>query len=228
MGVTIHYKGRLKNIEEVNQLVDELEEVARTNEWHYQIIDTLQDFVEMIEQVVPEDLEELELSHLRGIALGQPESEPIWMVFDEDGQLITPMVAYIRHQDPEYYKTLDFHAFTRTQSGGPEYHIKLVKLLKYLSSKYFDEWEVLDDGQYYVSGDEEKLKEQMLMIDRSMAALNDAFEAHGENLLDKSEDEIKDFISNVLGSDALNVNVVKIGDELPDIDLDELLDDDEE
>lgn len=228
MGVTIHYSGRLKSTALIEELVDEMVEVANANAWSYQILEG-NETASM--DVVDDEGEEtsIEIPPLNGITVNAEDGEPIWMLFDPEGNLRTPMVTLMSVRDPEYFKDLKYHAFTKTQFAGVEFHIKLVNLLKYISDKYFEEWNVLDESKYYETGDRDELINCMAIIDKSMAALNEAFEAHGDNLVDKSEDEIKDFITQVLGNEAVNINVVKISDDpLDNIDLDELLNDDEE
>jgi len=204
MGVTIHYGGTIKSVDMVDDLVDEMVEVCTANNWDYQIVDTRKH-----KNTDPND----PLPHLKGISFGAERSESVWFTFNEVGLLLSPMVALFQQQEPEQTKSMHHHAFTKTQFAGPEYHIKLVKLLKYVADKYFDEWHVSDESDYYETGNEERLKQCMNLIDKSMAALSDAFDVHGEKMAGKSEDEIKDFIGKVLGDQALDIKVIKLGEE---------------
>lgn len=204
MGVTIHYGGTLKSIELVDDLVDEIVEVCNANDWKYQIVDT-----RTHENTDPND----PLPHLKGISFGTDESESIWYTFNESGMLLSPMVALFQQHEPEQMEGLDHHAFTKTQSAGPDYHIKLVNIMKYVAKKYFTIWNVNDKSQYYETGDKDHLVECMGIIDRSLAALNDAFAEHGEDMTHKSEEEIKEFIGKVLGGEAIDIKVIKLGDE---------------
>ncbi len=201
MGVTIHYGGSLKSIDQLDDLVDEMVEVSDANQWKYQIIDTKKHSNLSKDDPLP---------HLKGISFGPEESESIWFTFNESGQLISPMVALFQQHQPIQTIDMDHHAFTKTQDAGPDFHIKIVNMMKYVANKYFDVWNVNDESNYYETQDREHLIECMGIIDRSLAALNDAFEVHGESMSNKSEDEIKDFIGKVLGSEALDIKVIKL------------------
>ncbi len=204
MGVTIHYGGSIKSIDLVDELVDEMVEVCNANNWKYQLIDT-----KTHETVDPNDT----LPHLKGIAFGIDEAESVWFTFDHYGMLLSPMVAMFQQHEPEQTKGMDHHAFTKTQSAGPDYHIKIVNIMKYVSNKYFKDWSVKDESEYYETENREHLVECMDIIDKSLAALNEAFAVHGEGMAGKSEQEIKDFIGKVLGAEALDIKVIKLGDE---------------
>jgi hypothetical protein len=55
-------------------------------------------------------------------------------------------------------------AWTKTQFAGAETHILLCKLLKYLEKKYFAEFEVIDEGGYYHTGDASRLAEKLAFL----------------------------------------------------------------
>ena len=204
MAITIHYGGQLKSVDLIDELVDEIVEVCHVNNWAYQIVDT-----RTHKNIDPND----PLPHLKGISFGIDETESVWFTFDTTGKLLSPMIALFQEQEPEKTKKLNHHAFTKTQSAGPEYHVKIVNILKYVSSKYFSRWNVSDESQYYETDNYDQLIECMTLIDNSMAALNEAFAAHGESMKGKSEVEIKEFIEKVLGREALDIKVIKLGDE---------------
>ena len=204
MGVTIHYGGSLKSIDLLENLVDEMVDISDANNWEYRIIDTRKQ-----NKVAGDE----KLPHLKGISFGPDKSESIWFTFNESGQLISPMVAMFQQHEPEQTKDMIHHAFTKTQSAGPDFHIKIVKIMKFVSNKYFSKWNVKDESQYYETENREHLIECMGVIDRSLAALNEAFEVHGESMSNKSEEEIKDFIGQVLGNEALEIKVIKLGNE---------------
>ncbi len=204
MAITIHYGGSIKSIELIDELVDEMVEVCNANNWSYQIVDT-----KTHKNIDPND----PLPHLKGISFGLDETESVWLTFDSTGKLLSPMVAVFLQHDTNTTEHLDYHAFTKTQSAGPEYHVKIVNILKYISGKYFSAWNVNDESQYYETGNHDYLIEAMTLIDKSMAALNEAFAAHGGSMQGKTEVEIKEFIEQVLGKEALDIKVIKLGDQ---------------
>ena len=66
------------------------------------------------------------------------DNEPIFKGF--------PKLVYMMH--------------TKTQRGGPDTHIAIIKLFKYLEKKYFVEMTVSDEGNYWETSDKEVLQER--------------------------------------------------------------------
>ena len=66
--------------------------------------------------------------------------------------------------------------FVKTQFASPEIHIIIVKLLRYLKEKYFQRFEVIDEGKYWETGDEDLLAEKMEFLSQKMNALAQALE----------------------------------------------------
>jgi|GEM_PF-668683 len=222
MGVTLHYKGQLKSVELIEQITNELIDISEARGWKYQIIN-----------IGDKNKSEAGNLNLKGLMTGPEHCEPISMTFIEDGRLISPMLTVFPPEDIEkFLKDDDFFAFTKTQMAGAEVHIEIVKLLKYLSSKYFETWECKDDSGFYETGDLSKLEETMGVIDKAMTALDDAFQEHGDSLDKENPQEMIDFISNVLGVEDIEVKIVNAtidddGIEIIDEDaaLEELLND---
>lgn len=202
MGVTIHYGGNLKSIDQLDDLIDEMIEVSNANKWEYQLFP----------EITSKEKDPL-LPSLKGIAFGHDNSEPIWLTFNSKGELLSPIVAMFNQNKSDPIQEIPYNAFTKTQYGGPEYHIKVVNLLKYLEQKYFSLWNVRDESRYYETEDKDHLVECMTIIDRSLTALNEAFEVHGAELSNQSEEEIKNFINKVLGSEAIDIKVIKLNGE---------------
>ena len=52
--------------------------------------------------------------------------------------------------------------------------IIMLNLLKYLQKRYIPDLQVIDEGDYWESGDEERLKEKMAFLDEKMDRIADA------------------------------------------------------
>jgi hypothetical protein len=197
MGVTLHYKGRLKSTTLIAEITEELVDISEARDWEYQIIKSKNGST-------PKSGLELD-----GIMTGPKGCEPISMTFLSDGRLVSPLLSVFPSDDiKRFLEDDDYYAFTKTQLGGTESHIEIVKLLKYLSKKYFDTWDCKDDSEYYKTGDKEKLKETMGYIDNAMTALDEAFDEHGDTLNKNNPQEMIDFISSVLGVEDIEVKIV--------------------
>ncbi len=201
MGVTLYYKGKLKTPDLIPDLVKELEEISNVNGWQNQVITPN---LKTVTDKQPK---------ISGIVLSPEKSEPVAMTFDEDGNLISLLALYLAEQNEEPLEDLLHTVFVKTQFAGPKYHVKLCNLLKYLSNKYFSDFECKDDSGYYETGDETKLLEVMSTIDRMMDSLDDAFSMHSEDLKDKSPEEIKDFIGNVLKGQPIEIQHINFDEE---------------
>jgi hypothetical protein len=64
--------------------------------------------------------------------------------------------------------------FTKTQFANVTTHVALCNLLRFLGDKYFEDWEVCDEGRYYETGNLEYLAQVMGFLN---AAINDMAEA---------------------------------------------------
>ncbi len=198
MGVTLHYKGKLKSATLIEDIVSELTDISEARNWKYQII-----------KPDSKDDPEKEFLNLQGIMTAPENCEPISMTFLADGRLVSPVLSVFSPDDiKQFLEEDDYYAFTKTQFAGVETHIEIVKLLKYLSSKYFEVWDCKDDSEYYQTEDVTKLEETMDTIDKAMTALDDAFHEHGDTLDKGNPQEMMDFISSVLGVDDIEVKIV--------------------
>jgi hypothetical protein len=63
-----------------------------------------------------------------------------------------------------------------TPFAPPDILITLVKFLRYLEEKYFQTLDVIDEGNYWETGDEDLLKEKMGFLSQKMDAVSQALE----------------------------------------------------
>ncbi|NIR51856.1 hypothetical protein GWO43_25100 [candidate division KSB1 bacterium] len=181
MGVTIHYTATLKSPDLLSELCDEIAELSKEAGWKSTHIGP--------ERVKLPNSTEM---GVEGTLLNIHEKmEPVNLIFDDTGQMVN--FAFLpgfniwgaeqELQDLQIteigndgqvkkvtpYQDIDFQtmsrwASTKTQFAGPGAHICLCKLLNYLDNKYFASIEVRDEGEYWESGELEKLVENMNFI----------------------------------------------------------------
>jgi len=195
MGVTLHYRGKLKSPALIEPLISEVGALANEAKWRCLFV-----------EAEPREIFNGIVVTLRGIEIQvHPQCEFLNLVFDENGRLIfvlglellashgfivekeDALGTYVTMEMPspeklakltwdDLTKILNVNtAFTKTQFAGAETHILLCKLLRYLEKKYFAELEVIDEGDYYYKGDASTLTEKM-------AFLNHIIENAGEVL----------------------------------------------
>ncbi|MBC7776461.1 MAG: hypothetical protein H7246_13590 [Phycisphaerae bacterium] len=179
MGVTIHYRGRLRQKKDIEAITLEVEDLCKSAHWKYHLWNGMD-----------------ENKPLHGISFQtHPESESVWMTFDKEGVL---------HNFFSIDGTVDYHDeegypwnFTKTQFAGVEAHIVVCKLLRFLGDKYFEDWKVMDEGRYYETGDATYLKQVMDFISDAIndlsESLTDIPAKDGESLVQYITDIAKRF-----------------------------------
>jgi hypothetical protein len=180
MGITIHYQGKIDDLNAIPQFVDDLIDFAEIAGWKYDIIDI---------HTQPQ---------LIGIVLNiHPESEGFRLTFDSIGEL----KSYFYYQDVHgRERTQEVHPlFVKTQFGGIETHITIIKLLKYINKKYISNLKVYDEGQFWDSGDVKLLRRKFAYLKKALEKTKDIFldsnlsdgVKNGEELLDRIETLVK-------------------------------------
>ena len=155
MGLTFHYQGTIKEVKRIADLSDEVKDICETMNWRYQN----RDFEFKLDKHVMQHIgfENKASIALRGIMFcPHPESEWVYLYFTEKGQLTSP--ATLQFVDTSIEPEFIFSAFTKTQYAGPEVHIAVLKLLDYLDKKYELSLQITDEGEYWETKDETRLK----------------------------------------------------------------------
>lgn len=175
MGITILYRGKLKSPDLIDTMSKELSKIANLMEWDYTILD--EDFKKPTDiklEVRENGCEIVGHLALKGINLNvHKDCSSLSFLFDLNGILRDP-VQMAREQAVEN-ETPPF-SFVKTQFAPPDIHITLIKLLRYLKRKYFQTFEVIDEGKYWETGDEDLLKEKMEFLSQKMDAVSQALE----------------------------------------------------
>ena len=155
-------------------LMEEVADLCKGLNWPYDILDD---------------------DKIKGIIVGPQESEPLWFTFTPDGR--TCDVINLQHSDPSdtYYSL----CHTKTQYAGPEVHMAMIKMLRYMSEKYYAEIEVTDEGEYWETGDEDNLRKifsrYSMIIDLFAQKLEQMERVPGETteqLLDRIQEMAKE------------------------------------
>lgn len=167
MSITIHYKGKIKDISQRKALTEELTDICQSLDWKYQTLhrgtESCLSYQYPDEPNPKEGKVDVKFS---GIIFTPPGAETVVMIISDGGWIVSPWgLAHFGHET-----TLEFHEFAylqfvKTQFAGPEVHIALIKLFKYLSSKYFDFFEVSDEADFWETMDKEILYGKFKFMD---------------------------------------------------------------
>ena len=191
MGITIHYTGKLKHVNQIQPLVDELKDICISLDWEYQLLDM--EFG--VGGLVFEETEDTPQIHAKGLTFAPPESESFYFLFTKKGYQVSS-IKILTHTDGEFNEE-DHWLFSKTQFAGPDIHIAVCKLLKYLSGKYFEKFEVLDEGQYWEEEDEAKTRATFQQYTNAINAFANALENY-EGPKAKTEEGLIQQIENIL------------------------------
>lgn len=148
MGVTIHYRGRLRRKEELSNLTEEVVDLCKSAGWKHTI---------------------WKGDPLAGVTFQvHPDCELVWMTVDQNGNLQNILTLNVDDNEFEPWN------FTKTQFANVETHVAICNVLRFLGDKYFEDWEVDDEGRYYETGDLEYLTRVMSFLN---AAIKDMAES---------------------------------------------------
>ena len=188
MGLTIHYSARLRSRDLLPQLIDEVADICQSIGWEY---DTVDETVEMEADVTfTPPLDDHKNIHLKGIMFHPPKCESVVFTFLPSGwtsSTLHLMVAekYQKLDNEPLFKGLPklvYMMHTKTQRGGPDTHIAIIKLFKYLEKKYFAEMNVSDEGNYWETSDKAVLQERFDEYTGLINSVKGALEKDGWNV----------------------------------------------
>ena len=188
MGVSIHYRGRLDNSDQLPEFREKLKSIASGLGWQYQILDEA--WINPVNAILIHSGKRAEIKGhlgLRGIRLKPSgESESIDFFFDAKGYLLSPMNVVLIQEG--VLAIDDAWISVKTQFMPAEMHAMIIGLLKYIKEHYIPNLEVEDEGEYWETGDYRILEDRMRLIQEKMDYLS--HELSSKELGDLSLDEI--------------------------------------
>jgi hypothetical protein len=180
----------------VEELIQEVEDICKSLDWKYHVW-VRRNFTKEIGDTLnytPEDL--------KGISISPEECEPVDLTFLPSGILCS--VVKLIYNNPATNDLMIEVISTKTQFAGLDAHKAVVNLLRYLSEKYFSEFELSDEGMYWETKDEEKLRSQFdrynFILDAVTEALTDFKSIPGETPMSLA-DRLEEFLIKKLGTD---------------------------
>lgn len=168
MGITIHYKGKLENLELLPLMLEELIDISRIMNWQYYVLDEDWSTPSTVRLLTSGEENEI-AGHLalKGISMDlHPSCESLSLFFTAEGVLASPM-SVIMLNEGSITKS-DVWNFIKTQFAPPDVHISVIKLFKYVKKRYIPNLEVRDEGEYWDTADEVWLVKKMGFIEGKM------------------------------------------------------------
>ncbi|PZO31498.1 MAG: hypothetical protein DCF13_00300 [Flavobacteriaceae bacterium] len=180
MGLTIHYKGKLNNANQLKSLIEDVKDVARAEKWSFFV------FKEQFERETFSDV--IDKKNLYGIMISPPKCEPLCITFLSNGRMTGICNYNLLQLGNQTEDELIYNVFTKTQYSSCENHIKLILLLDYLNKNYLIDFECMDEGFFWETRDEELLiktfKKYNNLIDSLTSSIEMIPKNNGENIED--------------------------------------------
>lgn len=183
MGLTIFYSGRLASIKLLPVLIEEVSEICFAKGWRVDFHFSTPD--------IP----------VSGISFTPEGGETIWLTFLKDGTLINEAHYLIREQLP----SMEFPEEAKpclpavTQFAGIETHIEILRLLRYVSQKYFAVFDVIDESEYWETDDEKICRKNFDLFEKWMNELAQALDKLDGRIGETGEtvnERIQDLVMN--------------------------------
>jgi len=177
MGITIHYSGKLNNLKDIGKVQTELSDIAKELNWTYTVIDDAEQQVNGI------------------IIKPHTDSESLSILVNKNLHLISLVALSLNEANEESAKFVAI----KTQFAPLHVHISVIKLLKYIKKKYVSNLKVIDESDFWNSGDENILKEKMDFLASRIDLFGDVLDAHfGEFEEMRSPKEIAGKLEEIL------------------------------
>ena len=167
MGLTIHYSALLKERTMLPQLTNEVADICQTMGWSFEKLDSI---VKMKDKDVSFEppIDDDQNVHLQGIMFVPTGCETVDFTFLSSGwtssylNLMSAKKFQVIDSEPIFkdFPKLVYTIHTKTQYGGPDVHVALVHMFKYLENKYFSILNVSDEGHYWETMDKAVLQER--------------------------------------------------------------------
>ena len=210
MGLTIHYRGNLKSAELLPDLINEITDIVKIYDWKYDIF----------EKEYPDNkFHEESFDDAYGIVFSPPKCEPVYLTFLSDGKMANPfMFEHIKNmtEEDKFWKWR-FWLFTKTQYAGMEVHKVIIQLFRYISKKYLVDFEMMDEGKYWETNDEQVLQESFDRYNFIMDQFAEALDSFTKKKNDTNDPEsminkLIDYLKNKFGDQGFDFKIISPDD----------------
>ena len=149
MGLSFHYKGALKNPTLLKKMIEEVADISQANQWKFHVF----------EEAFPNHAFTVDsyTDSIYGICFSPPNCEVVCLTFLSNGKMCAfynfePSKVSINEPDDNYLSV-------KTQFAGPEIHKQLINIFDYINKKYFENFDLTDEGNYWETKNDQLLKD---------------------------------------------------------------------
>ena len=186
MGLSFHYSGSFNAEASLPEMIKEVKDLVEIFKWQYYVY----------EEEFPENsMGKAEYNqNIYGISFTPPGCETVFLCFLSNGKMSSaPNLQFYGNsknkEEAEYLYMLS----TKTQYAGIETHKLVIHLLKYLNGKYLQHFRVMDEGEYWETGDEKLLED----IFKRYTFLTEGFTSSLENYPKKDDESFETYIERL-------------------------------
>ena len=196
MGLSIHYEGSFNKNLLLSDLITEVKEIVETFNWDYKIY--LKEFPE--KKIDDSAYDE----RIYGISFTPPECETVSICFLSNYRMSSGARLKFFGKSPNQSENKFLYMLSvKTQFAGVSIHKAIIELFRYLLKRnYFSEFNLIDEGNYWETGDEslleQKFKENGDLIDHFSIAIEtipikprESFEGYFERIMSRINDRNK-------------------------------------
>ncbi|MCF6268900.1 MAG: hypothetical protein L3J41_04250 [Melioribacteraceae bacterium] len=187
MGITIHYKGKLNDANLIEPFCNEMEDIAKDMGWKYKLLEN-----DLYKPNSAQIIDGKIIGHipLSGITLSiHKETESLSFYFDKNGNIQNIISMFFLSEN----ELNDSSDFIKTQSAPIQIHISIIKLMKYIKSKYISNLEVTDEGEYWETQNEILLQEKFNYLNDKINEVGNLLSNIGSN----SDDSVESMVDRI-------------------------------
>jgi hypothetical protein len=187
MGLSFHYSGRIADPASLADLIEEVEDIAKVHGWKYYVFD--RQFPE--DTIGKPDYNQ----RIYGICFTPPECETVDICFLSNGRISSAVHLQIwgKTDDQEEREYL-YMLSVKTQYAGIKIHQFLIQLFKYLNAKYFADFTMSDEGEYWETNDLTVLKRNF----KRYTELIDGFVSAIESIPIKAGEDVESYFLRLM------------------------------
>jgi len=152
VGLSFHYKGKLKNPQSLKKMIEEVTDICKANKWEFAVFDDT--FPNNTFTIKPNK------EKVYGIFFTPPKCETVDLTFLSNGRLCAAYNLQLNKNLENLEEDMYLYFLSvKTEYCGSRIHKLLIPIFDYLSKKYFEDFEFKDEGQYWETRDEKLLEE---------------------------------------------------------------------
>ena len=140
MGVLIHYCGNLRDPASLTPFANEMIDICQSLKWDHKYISPQSD------------------DPVEGVIIYPGGGEPVVLTFLPGGRLCHPMFYPFIRQTANMADFETAQVFIVAETLSPDIHMELMKVLHYLDDKYFENFTLDDDSQYWETSNEDQCR----------------------------------------------------------------------